>query len=101
MAEYKTFKLSRPFPVNGKEVAELEYDLDSLTGEDIIQVNTDLTKMQYVAPVKETDEIYNLGLFAIATREGLSLHDLRKLPARDVKNINTLVMNFFLVDSAG
>lgn len=91
-------QLKKPIKIDGEEKTEIEYDLEELTGADIQQVTTELSKKGIMVTAIEIDSNYHAALFAKAS--GLMLEDLNRLSAKDYAKATTLVRDFFLIDSA-
>ena len=89
--------LKKPIKVDGEEISVIEYDLDELTGEDIQQVTTELSKKGIIVTTIELDSNYHAAIFAKAA--GLMLEDLNRLSAKDYAKATTLVRDFFLIDT--
>ena len=87
-------KLKKPFPIDGEEVEKIEYDLDSLTGNDIERAISELGKKGIVITLVETDQRYHAMLFAYAA--GIAYEDVCRLPMKDFTKATTAVRDFFL-----
>ena len=87
-------KLRKPFEIDGEMKESIEYDLDSLTGNDIEQAIADLGKKGIVIVMAETDQRYHAAIFAIAA--GISFEDVSRLPAKDFAKATAAVRDFFL-----
>ena len=87
-------KLRKPFELDGETVEKIEYDLDSLTGNDIEQAISALGKKGIVVTLVETDQRYHAMLFALAA--GIAYEDVNRLPAKDFNKATTAVRDFFL-----
>ena len=91
-------KLKKPIKIDGEEKHELEYDFEELTGADVQQVTTELSKKGIMVTTLELDTNYHAAIFAKAS--GLMLEDLNRLSAKDYAKATTLVRDFFLIDTA-
>ena len=89
-----TLKLTTPFDLDGEKVESIDYDLDSLKGNDIEKAITDLGKKGIVVAMVETDQRYHAMLFAIAA--GMSYEDVCRLSIKDFHKATTVVRDFFL-----
>ena len=89
-------KLRKPIMVDGVEKTELEYDLDSLSGDDVKQAVNDLQNAGIMPTIVELDINYHAAIFAKAT--GLDFVDMSRLSARDYTKATALVRDFFLAD---
>lgn len=87
-------ELRKPFELDGEKVEAIDYDLDSLTGNDIEQAISALGKRGIVVTVVETDQRYHAMLFSIAS--GISYDDVNRLPLKDYTKATTAVRDFFL-----
>lgn len=86
--------LTRPATVNGELVKEIEYDLDGLTGADISAAVRSLKATGVQVGTLELDPDYHAALFAQAA--GISLEEVKALPAKDYTKASTTVRDFFL-----
>ena len=86
--------LTKPFDLNGEAVTEIEYDLESLTGNDIEHAITQLGKKGIVVTLVETDQRYHAMMFSIAA--GIAYEDVTRLSAKDFSKATTAVRDFFL-----
>lgn len=91
-------KLKKPIMIDGEEKTEIEYDIESLTGEDVQQATKDLNKAGIMVTTIELDSNYHAALFAKAA--GLMFEDMSRLSAKDYAKATTLVRDFFLTDMA-
>lgn len=88
------YKLRKPTEINGEEVNEISYDLESLTGEELAGAIKMLAKNNIVVVMTETDTNYHAAVFAIAA--GLDYSDIKRLGAKDYNKVCNLVRDFFL-----
>ncbi len=88
--------LKKPVNINGELTEEIEYDLESLTGQDIQQVVRDLNKRNIIIGAVELDMNYHAALFAQSA--GLSFDDLSNLSSKDYNEMTIRVRDFFLKD---
>lgn len=89
-------KLKKPFELDGEMVEVINFDLDSLTGNDIEHAVTELSKKGIVLAFADSDQRYLAMIFSIAS--GMSYEDVNRLPARDYSNAVSEVRSFFLAD---
>jgi hypothetical protein len=92
----KIIKLSRPTTVDGKELTEINLDLESLRGKDLIELETAFRKMyrgEYV-PVLNIDARYQS--FVAGRACGINPDDLGELYAPDFAAMCAEVQNFLL-----
>lgn len=87
-------ELKKPFELDGETVEAIEYDLESLTGNDIEKAISDLGKKGIVITLVETDQRYHAMLFAAAA--GMAYEDVCRLPMKDFTKATTAVRDFFL-----
>lgn len=86
--------LKKPVELNGETVTEIEYDLDSLTGNDVSDAIKMLAKHNIAVIMTETDQNYHAAIFAIAS--GLDFKDIQRLGLKDFNKACSLVRDFFL-----
>jgi hypothetical protein len=95
----KTIKLSKPTKINGSELTEINLDLESLRGKDLIELETTFRNLYrgVFVPVLNIDLRYQT---LVAGRVcGINPEDLGELYAPDFTAMCTEVQNFLL--SAG
>ena len=95
-------KLLKPFQIDGKEVKEIEYDLEGLTAQDKIDASKEMMRDGNSVTVQELDTIYHLYLFAAAARKANSqvvTHDILRMNAKDAIRAETIVRDFFYLVS--
>ena len=91
-------QLKKPFMLDGQEVTEIEYDLESLTGKELNNASMELKKRGIIIVQPEIDLDYQSALFAEAA--GMSFEDVQRLPIKDFQKACGLVAAFFLKDVA-
>ena len=91
------YELIRPIEIDGKEVKTLEYDFESLTGNDIQEMNKELARLGFQVGIAELDMNYHAAFFAKAS--GIAFEDLGRLNAKDYNKVVTMVRDFFLSDA--
>lgn len=90
-----TIELKKPIEHEGQTVNEIELDLDGLTGEDLIQAESEHSMMTGgVTSVPELSKSYLMHVAARAA--GLPVETIRGLGARDVTQVTMEVQNFLL-----
>ncbi|NTU28849.1 phage tail assembly protein [Brevibacillus sp. HB1.1] len=95
VVDEKLYKLSRPFSFDGKEYTELDLDLDSITGEDLMSCERQLNaSTKDLVFVKELSKPYLALVAARAAKVPVEL--IHKLPAKDFSKVTMLVQNFLL-----
>lgn len=95
------FTLIKPIVSQGAEVKEIEFDLDSLTGEDMIYVDRvflSSSEMNQGITIKETTKEYQILVVARAARQPAEL--FYKLKAKDFSRLSLRVQNFLLVEGS-
>jgi hypothetical protein len=84
--------LSKPIEHNSQTIAELDLDLDGLTGADLEQVEREFTASGHQGGIPETSKIYQAMVAARACRVPYDV--LRTLPAKDYSKITLSVLTF-------
>lgn len=95
----KTVKLSKPTQINGSEITELNLDLESLRGKDLMELENSFRKYyrgEFV-PAINIDSRYHM--FVAGRASGINPEDLGELYAPDFVAVCSEVQNFLL--SAG
>ncbi len=90
-------KLKKAAMIDGEPRTEISYDLESLTGNDMDTALQECKRRGIQVGAIEIDPSYHMALFAQAS--GLAYEDIKRLGARDCKNVIALVRAFFLNDS--
>ena len=88
--------LSKPLTYEGEDYTELEYDLDALTGDDLLIAEAQVTEDGVLTPLPLATGNYQAAVFARAAK--IEYDIMRKLPARDFIAA-TQVVKVFLNDS--
>jgi len=86
-------KLKKPLEYNGKKYEEIEYDLDGLTGDDMLVAEAEMLAGGTISPVPDLSKVYQANVFARAAKIDSAM--MRKLSAKDFSNATTAVMAFF------
>lgn len=95
-------KLSKPIQIDGVEVKEIPYDLEGMTAQDKINAGKEHMRDGNTATIQEIDSTYHLYLFAAAAKKVNSqivTQDILRMNAKDSIKAETLVRNFFYLDS--
>ncbi|MFH5187109.1 phage tail assembly protein [Paenibacillus sp. TAB 01] len=94
--EDPVFKLSRSLVFEGDTVTELDLDLESLTSDDLLAAERQLTihNKGNPTPVLEISKLYLAMVAARAAKVPFEL--IKSLPARDFSKITIRVQNFLL-----
>jgi len=87
-------ELKKPVENEGQTVETIHLDLEGLTGEDLIQAESEYAVMGGVASVPELSKAYLMHVAARAC--GLPVETIRSLSARDVTQVTMEVQNFLL-----
>lgn len=90
-------KLSKPFLFDGKELKEIEYDLESVSPRMFKIILNRLGKQGIVVAVPELDPNFQEELFSRAS--GIPVTELDKLTLRDFNAACAAVRGFFMSDS--
>ena len=92
----KTFKLQKPVKLNGSEISEVNLELDTLKGKDLLELETGFRRMyrgEYV-PVINLDTRFQAWVAGRAC--GINPEDLGELYGPDFVAICQEVQNFLL-----
>ena len=92
-----TLTLKKPVKINGELTEKLEYDLEALTGADVLHAVKELGKRGIVIGATEIDQNYHAELFAISA--GISFEDMSLLNIKDY-NIATIKVRDFFLDTS-
>ena len=92
------FKLSKPYTFEDVTYEEIEYDLESLTGEEMESVEQQMTTDGKFAPVPSVNQAYCARLGAIAAKKPPEF--ITKLPAKDYAKFTQEVSNFLLKEDS-
>lgn len=84
--------LSKPLEYEGKRYEELPYNLKSLTGEDLLTAEAEMTAAGAVVPIADLSKAYTAAVFARAAKIDYAM--MRKLSAKDFTRATTIVMGF-------
>ena len=95
--------LNKPIKINGKEIIELDYDVDEITPENFIEadgrassdlIGKGITNIS-IAEVNSSLHFY-LGCFAIiACNSNIDIEDLKRVKGRDFNKIRRIGQTFF------
>ncbi|GMB00438.1 phage tail assembly protein [Pelosinus sp. IPA-1] len=88
-----SFKLTKPVEYEGKTFDTINYDLDALTGDDLLTAEMEMTTNGTIAPIIDISKAYHAGVFARAAKVDFGF--MRKMPAKDFARATMLVMSFF------
>lgn len=88
-------ELKKPIELDGKNIAEIRLDFSTLTGEDVLKIDTELRQEGHPMGF---DNIWNQKvLLKLAARAAKMLpEDLRKLSAGDFLEVQFNTRNFFV-----
>lgn len=101
MAEYIT--LNNPIMINGKEVSEFEYDIDSITVEQYMEVEgkvqfDNASKGIMTATQPEFNSAFHIALgyrAIINCNSSIDIEDLKRIKGRDIHKIRRIGRDFF------
>ncbi|MBP2654253.1 MAG: Mu-like prophage FluMu protein gp41 [Firmicutes bacterium] len=85
--------LKKPLEYEGKKYEELQYDLDKLTGDDLLTAEATVNNAGMLAPVIDLSKAYQAAVFARAAK--IEFPMMRKLSAKDFTEATATVMAFF------
>lgn len=91
-------KLAKPIKIDGKEVKEIEYDLEAVTVQEYKNIIQRMAKQGIVVAAAELDPNFQQEYFAKAAQ--LPATELNRLHIRDFMKITGEVRNFLLENSA-
>lgn len=92
--------LSEPIIIKGKEIKEIEYNFDGLTGEDTEFVFKEANRNQYIVSSSyELDPVIGARFFAKASKFEYS--DMLKMNAEDYLTASAFARDFFIVSLSG
>lgn len=89
------FVFSKPVIFEDKEYKEIEFDLDSLTGEDVEAVKKDFTTSGNFAAVPASDSTFCIMLLARAAK--MPIEFFKVLSAKEYLKLSQEVSNFLWV----
>lgn len=100
MQNAKTFKLSTPIYLDGKETSEIPYNFDAMTARDKLSVTTEMIAAGFPeTSAEELDPVYHLFLFIkaaeIASDKKVSAGDILRFSAKDSQKAGALARDFF------
>lgn len=87
-------KLSKPVVYDDKEFTEINLDLDSLTGEDLVNIETEMTASGLMVALPEASKSYQMYVAARAAKVPVEL--IKKLSIKDASAITIKVQSFLL-----
>ena len=87
-------KLKKAIAYRGEELNELDYTLDDLTANDLIEVDKQVQATENISYVPETNRIYLISIAARALK--MPVEVLREMSARDFSIITNDVLSFLL-----
>ena len=90
-------KLRKSFKFDGKELTEIEYDLEDVTPRDMKRILNTFSKKKIAIAVPELDMRYQQEYFACAS--GIPSTELDNLSSRDFNAVCGLVRDFLLESS--
>lgn len=87
-------QLEKPHTFEGKEYAELELDLEGLSGNDLISANREARSFGDNSPVIELSKTYHVAVAAKAAKVPIDL--ILSLPAKEFTTVTMAVQDFLL-----
>jgi hypothetical protein len=92
-----THRFKKPIMYNGKEYEELNFDFDSLSGQDILNIDSEMEMLGVNIAVRELNSRYQMAFAAKACKEpiGSDIFTLMRVP--DFLRITRKVKTFLLV----
>ena len=91
-------RLNKPIKHKGQEILTLEIPLEELTGNDIIQVEKQLTQSGEVPIVTDFNRTYLINLAAKAAHKPVEV--LRTMSAKDFTRVTNEVRNFLTLSDS-
>lgn len=88
----KKFEFSKTIHFEEKEIKEIEFDLESLSGDDVEAVKKEFTAAGNYAPVPSSDSTFCIMLLARAAK--MPIEFFKILPAKDYLKLAQEVSNF-------
>lgn len=91
-----THKLKKPMNFHGEEIKEIEFDLESLTGNDYIEAERRFGEhyQNKVTPLLELNKEYQMIIASLAAKKPVEL--FKAMPIKDLSKITIKVQNFLL-----
>lgn len=93
----ESYKFLKPVTFDDKEYMEIQFDLDGLTGEDMLAAERRFNlshRENQGAPLKELSKEYQIHVMAIASQ--MPVEFFNKISAKDFSRITIKVQNFLL-----
>ncbi len=95
-----TLKLRKAISIDGKNVTEINYDFDKLTGENIENVFKESTRSGYMVSASyELDPVIGGRMFAEAS--DLDFSDIKRLGVSDYSKVASIARDFFIIGLNG
>ncbi|AIY80092.1 UNVERIFIED_ORG: hypothetical protein B2H98_08885 [Clostridium botulinum] len=95
-----TLKLRKAILIDGKNVTEINYDFDKLTGENIENVFKESTRSGYMVSASyELDPVIGGRMFAEAS--DLDFLDIKRLGVSDYSKVASIARDFFIIGLNG
>lgn len=91
-----TYVFKKPTKIDGEEVTEINYDFNAINGAAIRDIRAELGKRAYAVSVPEIDQVFQAGMFAVAS--GLTLDNVEAFALRDYMNVTELARDFLLAE---
>ncbi|MBP1926846.1 hypothetical protein J2Z76_002716 [Sedimentibacter acidaminivorans] len=87
-------KLNNPVKIDGKEITELEYNLDDLKADSIQNAIKDFAREEYMPTSVEHDIYMHAHLFSQASN--VDYQDVKRMGLKDFVKVTNLVKSFLL-----
>jgi hypothetical protein len=92
-----THRFKKPITYNGKEYEELNFDFDSLSGQDILNIDYEMEVLGVNIAVRELNGRYQMAYAAKACKEPIGSDVFAFMRAADFLKISRKVKTFLLV----
>ena len=89
-----TYVFKKKTVIDGEEVKEISYDLTTVNGAAIRRVKANLQKKNYMAVVKEVDEVFQTAVFAECV--GWTIDNMEALAMVDYLALADIVRDFII-----
>jgi len=86
-------KLKKPLEYNGVKYEEIEYDLDSLTGDDLLTAEAEINATGAIVNEPYLAKSYQAAVFARSAKIDSAM--MHKLSVQDFTAATTVVLRFF------
>lgn len=87
-------ELSKPFKYEGKEITEIDLNMEDMNGRELIDAGVESLGLGYDHPIKEYSKGYLASIAAKAA--GCTVDMIMALPARDFTLVTIAVQDFLM-----